>query len=159
MMKKLLITFGMLVTSGAVFAANDAGSGCGLGATIFKGQSGIAPHVLAATTNGTSGNQTFGLSSGTSGCNADQEISIAAADFIDQNMEKVARAMATGSGESIDTLATLMGIPAADQTRFRMVSHERFSSIFNSSRVHSHEVIVGLNRAMKEDTVLAKYAK
>jgi hypothetical protein len=43
-------------------------TGCGLGTIIFEGQKGIAPQVLAVTTNGTSGNQTFGITSGTLGC-------------------------------------------------------------------------------------------
>ena len=53
-------------------AAGD--TGCGVGTMIFKGKSGLAPHVLAVTTNGTFGNQTFGMTSGTLGCNVDQKI-------------------------------------------------------------------------------------
>src|SRR5690606_21045070 len=45
--------------------------GCGLGSKLFEGQRGVAPQVLAVTTNGTFGNQTFGISSGTLGCNQD----------------------------------------------------------------------------------------
>lgn len=49
---------------------NNVGS-CGWGSKVFAGQRGLAPQVLAATTNGTSGNQTFAISSGTSGCTQD----------------------------------------------------------------------------------------
>ena len=49
---------------------NNIGS-CGWGAKLFDGQQGVAPQVLGATTNGTFGNQTFAITSGTSGCTQD----------------------------------------------------------------------------------------
>jgi hypothetical protein len=35
---------------------------------LFEGQRGTPAHFLASTTNGTSGNATFGMTSGTNGC-------------------------------------------------------------------------------------------
>lgn len=157
-MKKTILAMTLLAGTSTAFAAADSGSGCGVGAMIFEGQSGVAPHVLAATTNGTLGNQTFGMTSGTLGCDVDQPISIAAADFLDNNMEKVARDMATGSGESLDTLANLMGISTQDSSHFKAVSHAQFAAIFSSNSVHSSDVIAALNQVMKQDDVLAKYA-
>ena len=52
----------------------DNGPGCGLGKLAwldYGGQKQIAPQVMMATTNGTFGSQTFGISSGTSGCTND----------------------------------------------------------------------------------------
>ena len=52
----------------------DNGPGCGLGKLAWSdygGQKQIAPQVFMATTNGTFGSQTFGISSGTSGCTND----------------------------------------------------------------------------------------
>ena len=46
----------------------DTGPGCGLGKKLWedwKGQKKIAPQMLMATTNGTFGSQTFGISFGT----------------------------------------------------------------------------------------------
>jgi len=157
-MKKATLAMALLASSGAAFAANDAGSGCGVGAMIFEGQSGVAPHVLAVTTNGTLGNQTFGMTSGTLGCDVDQPITVAAVDFLDNNMEKVARDMANGSGESLDALASLIGVSAQDKSRFQRVTHAQFTAIFSSERVHSSDVITALNEVMKQDEVLAKYA-
>lgn len=157
-MKKTILAVAMLAGSSAAFAANDSGSGCGVGAMIFEGQSGVAPHVLAATTNGTLGNQTFGMTSGTLGCDVDQPITVAAADFLDNNMEKVARDMATGSGESLDTLANLMGISSQDNSHFKAVAHAQFETIFGSDSVRSSDVMTALTQVMKQDEVLAKYA-
>ena len=48
-------------------AAKYGPAGCGLGSLIFDADSGWT-QIFAATTNGTSGNQTFGITSGTSNC-------------------------------------------------------------------------------------------
>src|SRR5919109_631952 len=61
-----------------VWAENpDTGPGCGLGKFVwsdYSKQKSIAPQVMMATTNGTFGSQTFGISSGTSGCTNDGTI-------------------------------------------------------------------------------------
>jgi len=52
----------------------DNGPGCGLGKLAwmdYGSQKQIAPQVMMATTNATFGSQTFGISSGTSGCTHD----------------------------------------------------------------------------------------
>lgn len=49
-------------------------TGCGLGSMAWRGQRGIGPQVLAATTNGSFGTQTFGITFGTSGCDPDGRV-------------------------------------------------------------------------------------
>src|SRR5881392_1024005 len=107
-MKKLLAAVAVAaVFPASVMAAgeNNIGS-CGWGAKLFDGQSGIAPQVLGATTNGTFGNQTFGITFGTSGCTQDGAVksSWKTALFIDGNKEQLARDMSVGSGETLDSL-------------------------------------------------------
>src|SRR2546426_3733255 len=63
-------------SANAVYAAAnpDTGPGCGLGKLAwadFHHQKNIGPQVLMATTNGTFGSQSFGISTGTSGCTND----------------------------------------------------------------------------------------
>jgi len=48
--------------------ASQKNTGCGLGSVIFKGQDALLFQILAVTTNGTSGNQTFGITTGTLNC-------------------------------------------------------------------------------------------
>ena len=155
-MKKLVIAG--LLTLATPFAAYANSVGCGAGSIIFKGQSGVGPNVLAATTNGSFGNQTFGISTGTLGCDANDTVTAAADIFIDNNMERVARDMATGNGEALDTLATLMGIEEADKASFFQVSQSNFSSIYSHDTVTSSEVIASLKAVMLKDIKLAKYA-
>jgi len=132
--------------------------GCGAGSMIFKGQTGVAPNILAATTNGSFGNQTFGITSGTLGCNADEAVPSLAGMFINDNMERVARDMSTGDGEALDTLATLMGIDKADKGTFFEVAQSNFTTIYSRDDVTGREVIAALNNVMAKDTRLAKYA-
>jgi len=72
-MKTLALAVGMF----ALFIVGSAGSahaqpygmaGCGLGSIAFGNDQTMFKQVLAATTNGTFGTQTFGITSGTSNC-------------------------------------------------------------------------------------------
>ncbi len=55
--------------SGAAMSEKGYGmAGCGLGSLAFGDDNGKI-QIIAATTNGTSGTQTFGITSGTSNCN------------------------------------------------------------------------------------------
>ena len=75
-MLSVAVLFGM--QAGLAMAANpDTGPGCGLGKLAwadYAHQKNIAPQVLMATTNGTFGSGTFGISSGTSGCTNDGKV-------------------------------------------------------------------------------------
>src|SRR5262245_43787680 len=75
-MKKLLVVALVAAFPAAAMAAgeNNIGS-CGWGSKLFEGQRGVAPQVLGATTNGTFGNQTFAITTGTSGCTQDGAVS------------------------------------------------------------------------------------
>ena len=155
-MKKVIIAGLMVLTPLAAQATNSAG--CGVGSQLFDGQSGLAPNVLAATTNGISGNNTFGMSSGTLGCDQNDTVTAAADTFLDANMERVARDMATGEGEALETLATLMGVEAADRATFYSVSQSNFKTIYSRDDVSSSEVLASLKAVMSSDATLAKYA-
>ena len=127
---------------------------------VFKGKKGKFEQVLAATTNGTFGNQTFGITSGTAGCARDGVVQkYAAADaFTGANMEKLAHDMSVGQGESLETMASLMGISEEHKPAFFKATKENFVSIFSSDSVTSEDVLVSLNNVMAQDDVLSQYA-
>jgi hypothetical protein len=154
-MKKLLLSLLLAAVSGLAFA--DNGAGCGAGSILFKGQRGVAPHVLAATTNGSFGNQTFGMSSGTLGCDATDEIDVMAANFFDQNLEQLATDMSRGEGEHLNALMALMKVQDADKNYFKSMVKKQFSTIFPSQNVTSNEALSKLGEVMKADATLAKY--
>ena len=91
-------------SSTMTFAASPAG--CGLGtAVVFKDANEWHEHVLAATTNGTSGNQTFGMTSGTLGCEAANGPLAGVQAFMDNNMDQLEMDFAIGQGETLAALA------------------------------------------------------
>jgi len=159
-MKKTLISVALLagMSASSAFAAQE-NTGCGLGTMIFDGKSGVAPQVLAVTTNGTSGNQTFGITSGTLGCTQDgvvqstEKLSM----FTGSNMDKLARDMSVGHGESLETMASLMGIEEKDKATFYTVAQQNFDKIFSSDDVTAEQVLASLNKVMAKDATLAHY--
>lgn len=155
-MGKKIITAGLLMVSASVMA--DSGPGCGWGAMAFEGKDGTVSHVLAATTNGTFGNQTFGMTSGTAGCDTSTAISTAALNqFLDSNIDKVAYDMSRGSGEALESLANLMGIAAEDKTTFFNATKANFDRIFSTADATREAVVNSLVAVMQEDANLIKY--
>jgi len=131
-MKKLIIGAALLLMAGSAFARPDrkyGPAGCGLGNHFFGRKDN---QVIAATTNGTSGNQTFGISSGTSNC-TDEEPGTRrreAKAFINLNRELLATDAARGQGEYLDTLADILG--AQDKAAFSRSVQARYVEIFSN---------------------------
>ncbi|MEH0666177.1 DUF3015 domain-containing protein [Vibrio scophthalmi] len=160
-MKKLLAVAALASTlplSNVAMADSDIG--CGLGTMIFDGQSGKVFKVLGATTNGTFGNQTFGITFGTLGCDGNGTINSAQklALFIDGNMDNLARDIAKGEGETLATLSEVWGIQESDKGAFNTLAQENFSQVFQSENVTSEEVFTNLNALVSSDQTLANYA-
>jgi len=134
-MKKLLI-FSLLCLLAAPAVAGQAASntGCGLGTVLWGSESdgSVISQSLQATTNGTFGNQTFGITSGTLGC--DQPANIIKNDrllaFTADNLDLLARDIAAGRGETLDTVAELMDVPAAERLTFNSALQGNFDRIF-----------------------------
>lgn len=166
MMRKLLALAFVAVFVGipavAFSAPNpDTGPGCGLGKLAwsdFKNQKNIAPQVLMATTNGTFGSQTFGISTGTSGCSNDGKVwaEHKVTMFASINFEDLSQEMAQGRGEHLASLATLMGVPAEHQAEFFAMTQEKYTSLIQSGETSPVAVVKALHDAMAKHPVLAK---
>jgi hypothetical protein len=157
-MKKILIAVALSMLPPLAFAEDNVG-GCGWGSKLFDGQSGIAPQVLAITTNGTSGNQTFGISSGTSGCSQDGAVKSAwkTAMFMDGNRDRLARDMSVGNGETLDSLAHLIGVRDEDRAAFGRLMQENVSVIFPSDGT-TDDSVAALKHVLRSDHQLSQYA-
>lgn len=104
---KFILIFSALVISASAFAAKPYGmAGCGWGSQLM-GKDGN--QILAATTNGTSGNQTFGISSGTSNCVTASQQTAKIRNFIEANYASLVTDMAKGQGDSLNTLSSFYG--------------------------------------------------
>ena len=152
-MKKVLLIRAVLffMASGIAFAnATRENCGCGLGTMLFDGADGLAQQVLAATTNGTSGTQTFGISSGTLECN--QPSTFASNEklnrFVADNMDNLAKDAAMGHGEYVDALAELMDVPGSKRAEFSQMLQDNFSNIFTEESVSHVDVIENIAHLM-----------
>jgi hypothetical protein len=146
----------------ALAAGNpDTGPGCGLGKLAWQNyphQKVIGIQTMEATTNGLMGNQTFGITSGTSGCTNDgkfwAEHKVNA--FAALNFENLAQDMAQGHGEHIASLATLMGIPADQQPAFFAMTQEKYASLVTAGETSPVAMVKALNEAVATHSMLAK---
>jgi hypothetical protein len=155
-MKKLLAVAAVAAVFPLSAMADNVGS-CGWGSKLFDGQSGLAPQVLAMTTNGFLGNNTFGVTTGTSGCTQDGAIksSWKTSLFIDGNKEQLARDMSVGSGETLDSLAHLMGVEAQDRAAFNQVAKENLWKIFAADS--TADIVANFRQVLAANEQLARY--
>jgi hypothetical protein len=130
----LVMLAGLILASPALAGQADRNTGCGLGTILWEGKAdgSVISQSLQATTNGTFGTQTFGITSGTLGC--EQPANIIKNDktlaFTSDNMDLLARDIASGQGETLDTLAELMEIPASDRPGLYTNLQFNFDQIF-----------------------------
>ena len=158
-MKKTLIAAAMLGASPSAMAVAPGGPGCGWGNMLFEGQSGMPMHLLATLVNGTTGNATFGMTTGTNGCDTSGALTYSGQSLLGMTgvMEEVAQDMATGEGEALTALSVSMGIEASDRAHFNTVMHENFAAIFPHQDVTAKQVMASINDVMKKDQNLSKY--
>src|SRR4051812_45776931 len=104
-MKKLIAVSAVvtgLLPALALGVGNHPMAGCGLGYLLFSNKDNSkVTQVLGGTTNGTFGSQTFGISSGTSGCTEDGAVKFAKETevFAAVNLKNLQHDMAAGERE------------------------------------------------------------
>jgi len=140
-MKKLIVSIAAIAAlSTAAFATVQSQTGCGLGSQIIKDDSTAVMLSLQFTTNGTSGNQSFGITSGTSGCKKVKFVmNERAEEFVASNMDQLAKEIAMGKGESVDTLAELLAVE--DKQEFASALQANYNSIYTSQNVEMADVL------------------
>ena len=142
-MKKILLSIvavAALSTSVMATSVNNQ-TGCGLGSQIFSSEPDSAVlYSIHATSNTTSGNQTFGITSGTSGCKKVKFVmNERAEEFVASNMDQLAKEIAMGHGESVDTLAELLKVE--DKDAFASALQSNYNSIYTSKDVEMADVL------------------
>lgn len=156
-MKKTIISIALLGLSSTAMADAPGGPNCGWGNMLFEGQAGMAPHFLATTTNGTSGNATFGMTSGTNGCSVDGKLTYGGKSLLGSIMGEFSEDVARGEGEALNAVAVMYGIEQEDRASFATAMHTNFQTLFPSENVTADEVMASMNEIMKADAKLAKY--
>lgn len=145
-MKKIISLIAAIGLTTAVYANEN--TGCGLGSMIIKNQNSTMLQAIAATTNGTSGNQTFGITSGTSNCNKPNNFvsNDKLNKFVEDNMDELALDISAGKGETLETVAKLMNVE--NNSEFSAKLQANFSNIYSSQNVTSANVIDSIAKYM-----------
>jgi hypothetical protein len=147
-MRRLLVVavFAVLFSSTQAFAEAAYGAaGCGLGSLAFGKQPGMV-QVLAATTNGLFGTQTFGITTGTSNCQTAPGVA-GTKVFIEGNREALAKDISRGEGETVKNLSALAG--CSDAKAVGAALQKNFQVIFPAATTPSENVVDAIITTLK----------
>lgn len=139
----------------------DTGSGCGLGNLAWSDYihpKNITPQLMMATTNGTFGSQTFGISFRTSGCINDEQVMAERKTeiFVSTTFDSLFQDIARGQGEHLTALTILLGVPTDHQQMFFTLVQERYRDLIGRGETSPSALIKTLDEAMAGHPVVAK---
>jgi hypothetical protein len=158
-MRKLAFGLGALclLVSGAVHAQTYGSAGCGLGSVLFGNDNSTVIQILAATTNGVFGNQTFGITSGTLNCTSGGIIKAEReqAAFAEVNFQDLKSNMATGGGEFLSSFATLLGCEESAKAPFAKMTQEKFEAIYPATTTNPIQMLVSVKQQIKTSPTLS----
>jgi len=138
-------------TKSAIRGTGNYGTaGCGLGSLAFGNTPG-AVQILAATTNGLFGSQTFGITSGTSNCGAGAFAS-GTKNFVEANREVLAKDISRGEGEAIGALAVINS--CVDSRAVGAALQKNFTTIFPTENASSDEVTAAILKTLHAEKAL-----
>src|SRR3954468_19603426 len=156
-MRRLAIAvaaMGIMLGAARAQAQGYGMAGCGLGSLVFKNDGMV--QILAATTNGTFGNQTFGITSGTSNCASGGVIKAQReqAAFAEVNFQDLKRNMATGGGEFLASFATLLGCEDSAKPLLAKMTQAKYETLLPSDKTTPMQLVGGVKAQIKVDTRL-----
>ena len=125
-------------------------AGCGLGSMAFGSQPG-AVQILAATTNGLFGTQTFGITTGTSNCGTSL-FAQGTKNFVDANREALAKDISRGQGEAIGALTVINA--CQDSRAVGTALQKNFKAIFPSEDASNEQVTTAILDTLQSDQSL-----
>jgi Protein of unknown function (DUF3015) len=153
--KKIILLSGAglsLLASNAYAVVGSAG--CGLGSLIFKEEI-WWKQVLAATTNGSSANQTFGITSGTSNCAPGVSAKFQRQkDYIAANLSSLQREVPQGSGDTVKGFASVLGCPTSSYPDFGVYTQSNYNAIFNSNDPSA--IVINVKSQLQKNVNLSK---
>lgn len=156
-MRKYPLLIALLVSltfASSVLAAGYGTAGCGFGGMVIKDNKTL-PQIGAWFLNSLLGNQTFAMTSGTSECKS--AFSMAQNEqnsFVAANYNNLAKEMAIGEGESLNTLAGLMGCSTNQTHHFAAFAKDNYTSIFTSEQETPSEMLASLKKGLSGDPAL-----
>jgi len=111
-----------------------------------------------ATTNGTLGSDTFGISTGTSGCTNDGKVCAEERSnvFVAETFDGLTAEIAKGEGVHLASLATMMVVPVEQHSEFFALAQERYEEPVRAGDTSPAAMIKALSDAMIGHRVLAQ---
>jgi hypothetical protein len=152
-----LLCLGFVLIAIPTQAGNYGMAGCGLGALAFPHDNDQVSQVLAATTNGTFGTQTFGITSGTSECTQDGRIRSERAQeaFAEVNFESLAQDMAKGQGEHLTAFAQLLGCSEESADELGRLTQRNYTEIFSREAMTALDLVDAVKQNIASDAALS----
>ncbi|MCO5112596.1 MAG: DUF3015 domain-containing protein [Bdellovibrionaceae bacterium] len=148
-MKRLMLV--LLVFGFSAKAFGYGAAGCGVGSLIFEGKNEWYEQVLAATTNATLGNQTFGITFGTLNCDANAiNAKVEKANvFVAANKISVMNELAKGEGETVTVLAQMFSCqtPAV----FADTIKSNYELIITDTNMSAAEIVENMDLVIKSN--------
>jgi hypothetical protein len=162
-MRKLTWGLGLaaLLSLHAATASAQGGygmAGCGLGSLVFQNDNAMIKQILAATTNGTFGSQTFGITSGTSNCTSGGVLKSEREQmaFVEVNFRDLKRDMAAGGGEFLSSFGTLLGCEEAAKPALAKMTQSKYEALVPSETTTPVQLLSTLKTQIKATPVLAQ---
>jgi hypothetical protein len=125
-------------------------AGCGLGSMAFGDTPG-AVQILAATTNGLFGTQTFGITTGTSNCGTGL-FAMGTKNFVEANREALAKDISRGQGEAIGALTVINACESSAKVGAAL--QKNFGAIFPSEAASNDDVTNAIIETLHSDKSL-----
>lgn len=142
-----LLPGAVLWATGAQAVGNHPMAGCGLAYFLFaKDSNSKGVQILASTTNNFYGTQSFGITSGTSGCTEDGVVDLSreVEVFAAINLNNLSEEMAKGAGEYVTAFASLLGADEATRPALLRLFQERYEVLFPSEETTALEMLEAL---------------
>jgi hypothetical protein len=133
-------------------------AGCGLGSLVFQSDNSMIKQILASTTNGTFGSQTFGITSGTSNCTSGGVLKSEKeqAAFVEVNFRDLKRDMAAGGGEFLNSFGTLLGCEDSAKAKLGKMTQEKYETLVPSDSTTPMQLLSTLKTQVKATPALAQ---
>jgi Protein of unknown function (DUF3015) len=136
---------------------NHPMAGCGLAYFLYAHRDNAkATQIFGATTNASFGTQTFGISSGTSGCTEDGAVKLAKETevFAAVNLSNLRQNMAAGEGPYAAAFARLLGATKSQETAMLSFFQIHYPALFPSASTSAQEMLMTLSKELAQHPVL-----
>lgn len=152
-----VVGFSMASASTALAHDKYGLAGCGLGSMVIENKTGMSAQTAAATTNGTSASQTFGITSGTSNCTAEGVILASKEQeaFFEANFASIQKDMASGGGEHLAAFTGMLGCADATQPAVFATAQESFGQVFPTDQTTPTQALYMLKLQLSQKREIA----